>query len=79
MELKSLELGTREIHEALLARGVDVSESTIRRWLDSGILVGMRLGGRWRTSNAALASFLELGVSNESDNPVPDELGGRPL
>jgi excisionase family DNA binding protein len=45
-----------------LAKLLDVSVSTIRRWIRDGTLTGYRLGGRWRASQAeALALYRRAG------------------
>lgn len=51
----------RLLSVAEVARRLDVSEETVRRWLREGRLPGYRLGGGrsgWRISESDLAEFL---------------------
>ena len=53
--------GTREIAEAL-----GVTQQTVRQWLTSGIMQGVKMGGgtgRWRVSASALEAFKERHTS----------------
>ena len=55
-----------------LAKDLEVSEITVRRWLKSGELVAHRLGRQWRISNADLELFLRqrrgLNLPNCNEN-----------
>ena len=42
-----------------VADRLQVSVWTVRRWLKSGELPGIRFGGVWRVSEADLAAFIE--------------------
>jgi len=42
-----------------LARALDVSVSTARRWLRTGQLPGVRLGRRWYASREAVVDRIE--------------------
>ena len=50
-----------------IAKLLDVHESTVWRWLDSGALVGVRAGGLWRIRESALNAFLERDHEKESE------------
>ncbi len=42
-----------------VARRCQVSEKTVRRWIDAGDLVAYRLGRQWRIDPADLKYFLK--------------------
>ena len=46
------------LSEALTRSGVPVSSTTIRRGLVAGRIAGVRVGGRWRTTPAAIVAAL---------------------
>lgn len=41
-----------------LAKALDVSSSTIRRWIRTGKLPAYRIGGRWRASEAEAKALI---------------------
>ncbi|HLZ71448.1 MAG TPA: helix-turn-helix domain-containing protein [Dehalococcoidia bacterium] len=54
-----------------VAERVKASPATVRRWLRSGQLRGIRLGGRklgWRISEAELRRFLEAAADHEDED-----------
>ena len=42
------------------AAHLQVSEKTIRRWIDAGDLVAHRFGRQWRISNQDLQAFIRI-------------------
>ena len=42
-----------------VAERLQVNEQTVRRWLRSGELHGVRLAGSWRITETALKAFLD--------------------
>ena len=43
---------------AQIAEHLQVVERTVYRWLDAGVLKGVKLGRIWRISDSALEAFL---------------------
>ena len=39
---------------------LQVSEKTVRRWIDSGELVAHKIGRQWRISDADLDTFIKM-------------------
>ena len=59
----------RELVEVpILAKKINRSEETIRRWIRDGNLKGYKIGGRWFIERKSLASFLR------STHQLPQEV-----
>ena len=56
---QKVSMSAKEVQERLAELGVPVTLRTVQQWLDSGYLVGIKAGGRWRVKTAALAALLE--------------------
>lgn len=52
-----------------IARMVNVDEKTVRRWIKSGQLSAIELGGRYRVKPADLQAFLE---KHRKQPPTPE-------
>jgi excisionase family DNA binding protein len=50
---------TPSLRPCEVARMLDVSEPTVRRWLASGRLPGVRVGGRLRVDPTAVVEFVK--------------------
>ena len=53
-----------------VAKRLRISEMTVKRWLTSGRLKGVRLGGRklgWRISVAEFQRFVDAGGAREEE------------
>ena len=42
-----------------VARRLNTSEASVRRWLRRGMLTGIQVGGEWRVERAELEDFIE--------------------
>ena len=78
-------LGAYRLGLVEVARRAGVTRKTVHNWVTHGVRVrgavvrlgAIRLGGRWRTSSAALAEFLRaLGAAAEP--PAPPARGRTP-
>lgn len=48
-----------------VANKMRVDPRTVRRWIDTGLLVAQKLGKQWWINNDDYLDFLELGAYNE--------------
>ena len=52
-------LQKRELIEvAIVARKINVSDNTIRRWISEGKVEGYKIGGRWYVKRKSLERFI---------------------
>ena len=42
-----------------VAKRLNTSESSVRRWINKGILHGIQVGAEWRVERAELEDFIE--------------------
>ncbi len=67
------------LEEALAASGVPVTSATIRRALAAGRIVGLRIGGRWRTTPEAIIAALVRQVGPPTNHLPTFDLGSEPV
>jgi excisionase family DNA binding protein len=52
-------LQKRELIEATtIARKINVSDNTVRRWINEGKVEGYKIGGRWYVKKKSLEKFI---------------------
>ncbi len=54
------------------ARRLNTSIYSVRRWIDSGLLVGTRIGGQWRVDPVDLEEFIRQGKRPKKDEDQGD-------
>lgn len=51
-----------------VARKLGVSDRSVRRYIEAGLLQGTRIGGVWRVERQALASFILAGRTETKED-----------
>ena len=46
------------VEVAVIARKVNVSDNTVRRWINEGKVEGYKIGGRWYVKKKSLEEFI---------------------